>query len=148
MTQEDLTTVNAILKPAGLSINGALLTEAPPLEELLTAIGASPYREKELHEQGKLWRKFVILDHLGIYLLYDFEIERVIDVHFCFGSSKSLSCPTVLFSGLLFVNGVRLVSGMKEKSLPISGEFQFIKRGGWQASSNAVFVQMRTSRRD
>ena len=137
-------TVNAILSPAGLSIGGTVIAEAPPLNVMLTVLGMPGYRTEEIHDRGKLWRKFVILDQLGICLLYDVEVERVIDVHFCFAPSKSPSSPKGMFSGLLFVNGVRLVSCMRERLLPLDGEFHFSKQGGWTATSNAVFLRMRT----
>jgi hypothetical protein len=140
--------LNAIVKPSGLVIDGSVVTEAPRLDDVLVKFASPAFREREMHDQGRLWRKFVILDGLGIYLLYDFEVERVLDVTFCFAHSKSPASPTDLFSGLIFVNGARLVPGMRERFLPVTGEFHFSKHGGWDATSERVFVQMRLSPRN
>jgi hypothetical protein len=134
--------LNVVLRPAGLTINGALFTEAPPLEKLLPALGRPTCREIELPDQGKPWRKFVILDDLGIHLLYDFGIERVLGMEFGLEPSNARAAPRTTFAGLIFANGVRLVSGMKEKLLPVNGEFCFVKRGGWTATNDSLFVHL------
>lgn len=139
--------INAILRPAGLVINGTTLREAPSIDDILAAVGNPPHRDNVLLDQGRPWRKFVILDQLGVYLLYDFEIERVIDVHFCFAASKSPASPSVIFSGVLMVNGVRLVAGTAEDLLPTCGEFKFRKEGGWVATGETIFVHMQLARK-
>jgi hypothetical protein len=138
---------NLVLKPLGLVINGTVINEASLLEQLLGVFGNPNYRNHELEDQGRQWRKFIILDEIGVRFLFDHEIGRVIDIHLCFQTSKTVTEPTSVFSGVLFVNGVRLVRGMKERLLPKSGEFVFVKRGGWTAESNFLFVNLRFCRR-
>jgi hypothetical protein len=134
--------LNIVLRPAGPTINGATLPEAPRLEMLLDALGKPAYRQIELSDQARPWRKFVICDALGIYLLYDVGIRRVLDLEFCLQPSSARAAPATTFSGLLFANGTRLLTGMKEKLLPVHGEFCFSKRGGWKATSDTLLVHL------
>src|SRR5258706_11561543 len=113
--------MNVVLTPSGLIVNKTTFAVAPPLERILAAFDSVPSREKDLHDQGKLWRKFVIIDEMGVYFLYDLEIQRVLEVQFYFIIARSTSAPEAVYSGLLFVNGVRLFAGMKEALLPIRG---------------------------
>lgn len=142
----DTITMNVTLRPTGITINGNTVTAAPRIEQILGLMEKMALREKELFDCGTLWRKFVTLDEAGIYMLYDAEIDRVISIDFCFDLSSSPQSPRASFSGLLFVNGSRLVSGMKEKVLPLSGEFTFSKNGSWTATKDKLFVEIRTSR--
>ncbi len=137
--------MTVVIKPTALTVNDCQIAEAPRLDTVLETFGRTPCREVILEDQGKPWRKFVIFDELGVYALYDYEIERVIDLHFCFANTKSPSTPTGIYSGLIFINGVRLVAGMKEKLLPTDGEFRFLKEGGWVATNDTFFIHIRTS---
>jgi hypothetical protein len=139
--------IKAVLNIKGLTINGTTIDEAPTLQLIQTAIGGCAYREVEHLNQGKPWRKFVIFDDLGVRFLYDFEIDRVLDVEFAFTVEKTVSSPKSVFQGILIVNGARLVANMAERLLPIEGEFRFEKRGGWKIASEILFVNMRLSRK-
>src|SRR2546426_10886488 len=117
--------LNAEIKSEGLIVNGTKTTNAPPLDQILKVLSPAAVRHEQLRDQEKNWRKFVVLDDLGIYLLYDYEVDRVIDVHFCFASSRGPAAPKCVFSGLLFVNGMRVIRGMRERYLPVKGELRF-----------------------
>lgn len=133
--------VNAVLHPTGLTVNRVVFTEAPLPRDVIQAFGNAAFREQELLDQGRPWRQFLVFDELGVYLLFDHEIGRVLDVNFCFSLSKSPASPASVFSGVLHVNGVRVVAGLKESSLPIEGEFHFVRRGGWLASSDTLSLR-------
>lgn len=135
--------MNIAIKSEALFINGIGIFEAPTTERLLVIMGDASVREHELMNQCKPWRKFIILDSQGIYLLYDYEIKRVIDIHLCLRHFDGPASPLQIFSGILFLNGVRLIAEMPERALPIKGEMQFVKRGGWQASDETLFVNLR-----
>src|SRR4051812_10924930 len=126
----------------GMILNGTKISNAPPLDQILNMLMPVAIREEQLRDKQKNWRKFIVLDDLGVYLLYDYEVDRVIDVHFCLGTSRGRGAPKCVFSGLLFVNGTRLIQGMSEKDLPIKGNLGFAKRGGWEASSEKIFAHM------
>lgn len=137
--------VNVNIKPTGLIINQRSFSYAPELSAMLHAFGPATYRQTQILNEGRAWRKFIIFDDYGVYLLYDEEIRRVLDIHFCLQTSKGETSPAKVFSGLLFVNGVRLTGATKEQALPVTGEFQFAKQGGWEARSDTVSVHIRTS---
>jgi hypothetical protein len=134
--------VDARFTANGLVLNGLTLKTPPIVDEVLSVLGKPTLREDILLDQGKPWRKFILLDDSGIRLLYDFEMERIAEISFFFELSKEPYAPRTAFSGLLFLNGVRLIPGARETTLPVSGEFQFSKRGSWKASNDAFFVQM------
>jgi len=134
--------IRVVLQQNGASVNGSMFNLAPRLESLLTAMGKPAVREKQILDQGRLWRNFVVLDEVGVCLLYDVDGQCVIDITFRLGAAVSSNSPRSIFAGLLFVNNTRLIPAMKEKDLPTRGEFEFVKRGAWKATKGALFVEM------
>ncbi len=137
--------MNVTIQPDCILVNGNRIDQAPRLQACCAAFNARSGREKAIFDQGKPWRKFLFFDEEGITLLYDVEIDRVLDVHFCLAPTSTEPSPKSVFSGLLFLNGSRLVAGMAESALPVRGEFPLIKQGGWRGEGDGLFVHLRLS---
>ena len=142
-----MNSINAVLGVRGLTINGITFREAPSLTQIFGIIGNGEYRNVDLFDKGKLFRKFVVFDDLGMCLLYDFEIDRVLDVGFYFIKRDIISVPQSVFSGILMVNNTRLVANMPERLLPITGELQFRKKGGWKLRGDILFINIQVLRK-
>jgi hypothetical protein len=136
--------LSLILRSDVLEIGCHKYSESPDLEPLLSALRSSEQRTVEIESEGKRWRKAIIDDALGLYLLYDYEISKCLELNLCFLPSEGAFSPSNTFNGRLFIDKIAIASGSSGKPLLGQSSLKFSRAGGgWEAASEFFLVYVR-----
>jgi hypothetical protein len=138
-----IATLTIELIPGGLALEGRNWIGELPSAQIEQVLG-KPSRVEVKFSKGRPWRTVSYYDENGIYVLNDIETKRAVYIGIALIPEATAFPTRSAFSGQIYLNGARLMPGMKCRELPLRGTINLVKGIGsmWKCAHDNSYVEL------